>query len=209
MLAGVVVSDTDVCAAVRADANNSGGDMEGLAFRMIKLMDVSGLLDLIRPEDWQEITARQEVEGTAHSDTETIYLRWCKGRDIHSVFNDLDAVDYPALDRMPVFRVLLDEIIDAVGGTLGRAMIVKLKSGGHIDKHVDEGYYADNHTRYHLVLEAEDNVFFMVDQSSEHHYETVCMRPGELWWFNHKRKHCVDNCSDWDRIHLIVDVRHH
>lgn len=208
MFSGVVVGFTTVCVSGWMLYPSGGGDVEGLAFKKIKDIDVDGLLDEIKAEDWKEITARQDTPGTSHSETETIFLRCCKGHDLESVFNDTDAVDYPWLDRHPEFKQILREIFHAVDGVeLGRALLVKLKEGGRVDKHIDEGAYSDYYQRFHLCLSSADNVFFMVDQSSENHYESVIMKPGELWWFDHKKPHCVDNLSDVDRIHLIVDVK--
>lgn len=154
-----------------------------------------------RPELWGEITARQEAPGSPHKDTEAIFLRWCEGQDLDSVFNDLEAVDYPAASTlMPEVGHAVLALLTMLGETaeLGRVMIVKLKPGGHITPHVDEGRYADYYDRFHVCLEGECD--FTVAG------KTFTCRPGEGWWFNHKRKHEVRNNSTSDRLHLIVDV---
>jgi quercetin dioxygenase-like cupin family protein len=153
------------------------------------------------PELWGEITARQEAPGSPHKDTEAIFLRWCEQQDAYSVFQDLQAVDYPAASLlMPEVGHVLLALLTMLGETaeLGRVMIVKLKPGGHITPHVDEGLYADFYDRFHVCLSGECE-FTVAGQ-------TFTCRPGEGWWFNHKRKHEVRNNGSTDRIHMIVDV---
>lgn len=160
-----------------------------------------------QPSLWGDITARQDHPLSPHRDTEAIFLRWCAGRDAVSVFTDQHTVEYPAFHQLHRQTwPLLDAIYANVGGLeLGRAMIVNLKPGGSITPHADEGAYADRFERFHLPLCSGPDNFFHVD-ADEGPTETVHMRPGELWWFDHKRTHWVANCSAQPRIHLIVDI---
>lgn len=161
-----------------------------------------------RPELWGEITDRQSYPGSAHRDTEAVFLRWCAGRDAISAFTDLQSVEYRAMhvlhrEAWP----LLDAVYAAVGGReLGRAMVVNLKPGGSITPHADEGAYADTFERFHVPLRSGADCFFHVAGERES-YETVRMRPGELWWFNHKQTHWVGNVSHEPRWNLIVDIK--
>lgn len=154
------------------------------------------------PELWGEITARQDHPASPHRDTEAVFLRWCAALDVASVFNDLHAVDYPALRALRgSLDPLLAEVYGRVGGTeLGRVMLVSLKPGGTITPHIDEGAYADHYERFHLSLQSEPgNAFYAGDEGTH-------MLPGELWWFNHKELHSVVNFSSTPRLHLIADI---
>jgi quercetin dioxygenase-like cupin family protein len=172
--------------------------------RVAEHINVAPLLKKLErhPQLWGEITARQEAPGSPHKDTEAIFLRWCRDTaDAWSVFNDLEAVDYPAAQvLMPEAGHALLALLTMLGETaeLGRVMIVRLKPGGHITPHVDEGRYADFYDRFHICLSGECD--FTVAG------KTFTCRPGEGWWFNHKRKHEVRNASGADRLHMIVDV---
>lgn len=158
-----------------------------------------------RPDLWDQITKRQTINGSPHTDTRSIFLRWAENQTLEAVFNDLDAIDYPAFEDLPEFRPIITDILRAVSAThLGRAIIVDLKPGGFITPHVDEGSYADHYERFHLVLKSEPGNSFHV-QTSHQFSEAMQMRTGELWWFNHKKEHCVYNNSKHSRIHLIVD----
>lgn len=158
------------------------------------------------PELWAQITARQDTPGSPHKDTESIVLRWAEDQSISAVFNDVRAVDYPAAEvLMPevgrVMQALMHGIDPEQKLMLGRVLIVKLKPGGCITPHMDEGYYADFYDRFHVVLSSARGSAFVVGN------EKRAFNQGEAFWFNHKREHTAVNDSSEDRIHLIADVR--
>lgn len=155
---------------------------------------------------WQQITARQDTPGTCHQDTETIFFRWSADQSIEAVFTDLKAVNYPAMEGLPCVKELVIKAHGIVGGELGRAILVKLKPGGEITPHIDEGLYADYYDRFHLpiVSRVGNNLYVGEDERSG---EYCHMLPGELWWFDHKKKHFAVNSSNDDRLHLIIDIK--
>lgn len=164
-------------------------------------INVQPLLDKITPEMWGENTDRQTYDGTAHADTETIYLRWCKSRTIDAAFSEIEAEDIPHFLTSALADIVI-AVLKSIGdaGQLGRVMIVKLKSGGKIKAHTDDGRYADHYDRFHVSLQSDAGNMFHVGGGAFH------ALPGECWWFNHKREHWVENNSSRDRIHLIIDV---
>ena len=175
--------------------------------RIASGLDVAPLLNAIwgQPELWKQIVARQLTPGSPHKDTETIFLRWAEKLTVEDVFTAIPAVDYPALDRLPEAKSLISQIMSKVGSNeLGRVIITKLRPGGSIDTHADEGAYADHYERFHLALTADGGAWFTSYLDADR-AETVRMWPGELYWFHHKREHTYVNCGDTDRIHLIVD----
>lgn len=171
-------------------------------------VDVSPLLQKLnlKSDLFNEVTARQEVPGTPHLDTQSIFLRWARELSLDATFNDIEAVNRPCLDLLPEAL----DLIDLIAATtechkLGRCLIVALNPGGFINPHADEGAYADYYERFHLSLQSDEgNAFF--SEWTPGHGEFVHMKPGELWTFNHKRTHWLVNNSDTPRIHLIVDA---
>lgn len=158
----------------------------------------------IPPELWAQETWRQEAEGSAHGDTETIFLRMCRPRTAWAVFNDLQAflTEYSPRFADACASVLAHTIIDFPKSNvveIGRIMLVKLRAGGQIQPHIDQGKYADYYDRMHYVIGGECD-FTCGD-------ETVHMRQGEAWWFNHRLMHSVVNNDAEDRVHLIIDYR--
>jgi len=158
-----------------------------------------------QPELWGEITARQDTPGSAHKYTEAIFLRWCETKTVAAAFTEIPAVDYKAYSKLPEARELVEFVESLVGSKeLGRVLVVKLKSGGEIFPHPDEGQYADHYERFHVSLKSDQgNLFFSGEPGKA--FEAVHMEPGEIWWFNHKRVHWVVNSSVNPRIHLIID----
>ena len=154
------------------------------------------------PEFWDEIKIRQEAPGTAHSDTECIYVRGPEAFTVESYFDDVGSYDYPAMDLFMVeLKYLLGPIIQIMGvKELGRILIVKLKPGGKIVPHIDEGRYSDYFSRYHLPIVTNPDAYYRVEN------EFIHMKVGEFWQFNHKKEHTAGNEGAEDRIHLIVDM---
>lgn len=155
-----------------------------------------------KPELWDEVTARQDYPASPHHDTKAIWLRGPKQLSVESVFNDLHATDYPSAHALsPHIVELLAPVLWSLRITeLGRVMIVSLKPGGSIDRHADEGAYAEHYSRFHLVLSSDEGNEFACGD------ETVHMKTGEVWWFNHQLEHAVVNRSQRERIHLIFDA---
>lgn len=150
------------------------------------------------PAAWDLITARQEYEGSAHRDTQSIVLRG--PTTLENIFDNLEAVDFEVLNYLPATLDLLARMARAVQAReVGRAMVVRLRAGGRVAPHVDCGQYARYFARFHLVLTSSPECWFHAGG------ERVNMAPGELWWFNHQVEHEVRNGGE-DRIHLIVDM---
>lgn len=171
-------------------------------------LQIDPLLDAVMKNSylWGENTKRQDWPGSPHKYTQAIYLRWPESQSVEAAFFETEAIDYPAFDILPEARPLVAEIVKAVGGKkLGRVMIVKLESGQSIEKHADEGLVADTYERFHLPLYSlAGNWFFSLNNNGTG--EVVHMNPAELWFFDHKKTHWVENDSFAPRIHLILDI---
>ena len=153
-----------------------------------------------RPELWDLFTLRQEYEGTAHRDTKTIILNAPRSGSLEGITDNLDYVDLELLHDLPCIYDLLCRASAMVQSRdIGRLMIVKLRQGGHVTPHRDEGGYARYFARFHLVLSSSPDCWFRAGD------ERVNMAPGELWWFNHQVEHEVRNGGP-DRIHIIMDA---
>jgi GNAT superfamily N-acetyltransferase len=164
---------------------------------------ISGLGQLAPAELWDAFTARQNAPGSPHHDTRCIVLRGPAADVITSdvVFNMLESVDTPAVEMLPAVRDLCAAACRRIRAVaLGRVMLVELAPGGHIDRHVDEGAYAEHFERFHLVLQSDEGNTF------HNGAEAIHMKPGELWKFNHRAEHEVFNQSARPRIHLIIDA---
>ncbi len=112
---------------------------------------------------------------------------------------------YPAWHTLPQLRPIIFGLMNRVSAyELGRVVITKLAPGGRILPHADTmGDYANDEdgARYHVILQGCPGSLFRAGD------ETVNMRTGEVWWFNHLAEHEVVNNSSDDRIHLLVDTK--
>lgn len=155
-----------------------------------------------KPWLWEQFTVRQTFPGSAHHDTECIVLRGPDPMSDIDVFDNLNTIPWSALDELPACVSLVLQLMarDHMR-PVGRVMVVRLKPGGVIDPHIDEGTYAAHHARYHIPIESGVGDAFTCGD------ETVTMLPGSAWWFNHRVLHHVRNdTSNW-RTHLIVDMQ--
>lgn len=181
----------------------------GLSFEKVRSnIHVAPLLTQVseNPYLFKEFLQRQQYPGTAHSETETIYIRWAPEFTYESIFDSLDSVDYAAIEQLDsVKKIIVDVMLAVHAKDLGRVIITKLEPGGFIDPHVDEGKYAGHFERFHIPLYAKDGCVFFVE-NNRGEGEFANMREGELWWFNHQKKHWVVNSSQEPRVHLIIDA---
>lgn len=171
--------------------------------QVLRGLDVSmARAELARhPLLWEQFTVRQTYPGSAHHDTQCIVLRGPDPRSDVDVFDDLVSLAWPALDDLPhAVNLVLQLMARSHTRPVGRVMLARLRPGGAIDPHVDEGDYAANTSRYHIPIESGEGDAFTCGD------ETVTMLPGSCWWFNHRVRHHVrNNTPNW-RTHLIVDL---
>lgn len=172
--------------------------------RLAENLNVEPVLGALnaRPELWDEITARQDHPGSPHHDTRCIWARGPRELSIEAVFNDVASTDYPAMHTLaPELYPLMNPVLRTMGVEhLGRVLITTLKPGGAIDPHEDQGLYAKTFSRFHIALSSKPGNVFGCGA------EQVHMKPGELWWFNHRDEHWLRNDSDEERIHIIFDA---
>lgn len=163
-------------------------------------LDTQPLLDELAANEtlWNALTLRQSYPGSAHADTQSIILRGPP--DARDVFNDLRLCDYAYRSMLPAANAVLKHcraLVDPL--PLARVMLVRLKAGGQITPHADQGLYARSTRRYHLALQSTPDCLFSAGD------ETIHISPGELWWFDHHATHSVQNNGP-PRVHLIFDL---
>lgn len=164
------------------------------------------------PDLWKENTWRQDyvVRGerpiSPQQDTEAVMFRWAPENKIESVRDSLDVLVHSNAHTIKEFAPHLLACLSFINPEeVGRVFVAKLKSGGFVIPHQDYGMYADHFERFHLVLTSDPgNMFFVQDANG--HREEAYMKPGELFWFNHKETHWAVNNSSRPRMHLIIDA---
>lgn len=173
---------------------------------VLRGLPVQPLLSAIKAEYWEDISIRQQYPGSAHRDTECIFLR---GPASFLNFFDTTAQDYPRLEPlmptlMPVMRPLL-HLLQCSGAGIGRIMLVRLNPRGHVRIHTDTGPYADAFQRHHVVLSSNEHCSYHCGESTIHASHDGGV-PGDCFWFDHHKPHYSHNHGDTPRVHLIVDT---
>ncbi|MCP3137687.1 aspartyl/asparaginyl beta-hydroxylase domain-containing protein [Pyxidicoccus xibeiensis] len=104
--------------------------------------------------------------------------------------------DTPLLSRCPAFRAALA----AFQCPIGSARLLKLAAGARIREHTDYNLgFDDGEVRLHIpIVTHPDLAFFLAGQR-------VVLQPGECWYLDFNLPHRVENPSDTDRVHLVLD----
>jgi Aspartyl/Asparaginyl beta-hydroxylase len=179
-------------------------------YRLAAGVDIVPLANALarQPSLWNKNRFRTEFPGTPHGDVDDIWLRFSdtdKCDTTTNVIGDDFPIWHPAATKLPQAKpIVLDLMRRVEAYELGRVLVTRLRPGGRILPHADtDGSYVntEDRVRYHVVVAGEPGSMYRTGN------ETVCMRTGEVWWFNPMIEHEIINNSADDRIHLLVDMR--
>jgi hypothetical protein len=105
--------------------------------------------------------------------------------------------DRPALAHLPYARVIISQLL---GAPPLRCLLARLRPGGKVEPHVDQGTYFDKSLRVHVPVESNGNVWMVCAG------QRYVMQPGEVWTLNNRARHAVWNAHPTlPRTHLICD----
>ena len=103
----------------------------------------------------------------------------------------------PALAVSPYFA----EVLGAFPGKRHRVRLMRLKPGGRIYRHSDPLHMISSTlTRIHIPIVTSPGVSFLVNDTP------IPFHPGEAWTIDVRFPHEVENRSDRDRVHLVIDL---
>lgn len=175
------------------------------AFTPLFQVDIGPILNSL-PSHRHMFSFAGHAKGGALDHAASIYLRGPVESSVEERWHqDVPHKNYHALEHWPEMDVLLTSIGDRLFGgerhKLGKAMLVRLRPGGWIDWHVDEGSYADAHWRGHLPIVTNDGCHVFSGIHAGH------LPPGHFFKFDNSALHSGINTGRTERIHLIVDWR--
>lgn len=157
-----------------------------------------------QPELWNQNKLRTTYEGTVHAEADDIWLRFndVNNASANEIMDGHESIDYPAFASLPQARPLVFDLMRIVEGKrLGRVLITKLTPGKKIYPHEDSGDHASYYERYHIILQNSPGSVFRCGD------EVICMKTGDVYWFNNAIEHEVINNSSDDRVTMIVDIK--
>lgn len=159
---------------------------------------------------WNQYKYRTTFDGTPFEGMDDIVMRYSRPEkyegvvDPKALVNDTDLVLYPAWSELPeAHDVIFNLMRRHKAVSLGRVLIDRLPPGGVIKAHADNyGKYAlrTDGMRFHVCVFGQPGVLFHCGD------ETIMAKTDEVWWFDHKQVHAVENNSADERIHLLVDI---
>lgn len=148
----------------------------------------------IATEIWAASNRNKRFE--VHSDTQSV----------HFIFDHNFAHFNPTyLSSYYHFIHLLQPIENIISeyfksdGFIGRLIMAKLSANGEIPPHIDTGYSLLHCHRIHVPLVTNENVIFTIGGEGRN------LKVGEMWEINNATVHGVENNSNEDRIHMIID----
>jgi hypothetical protein len=147
--------------------------------------------------DWKLHYQTMHYEG----DWKAIPLRSVGGQSgdiIISPLNDAAYEDTVFLDHCNYIK----EILSFFRCPLMAVRLLKLNTGGVIKEHRDaELNFEKGEVRIHIPVRTDEKVEFFLDK------ERIYLQEGECWYMNFNLPHYINNFSDIDRVHLVIDAK--
>ncbi len=173
-------------------------------------VDVAPLVAALdgHPELWDENTLRKSRDGSPHRGMSDIWIRYndkseCERTGDWSKFNDPhDSVWYPAYALLPELKpIIFDLMREVEAERLGGVLITRIPPGSGIAPHIDRGWHVEYYDKYYVSLKSSPGATF--------HCGDECINPaaGDIWLFDNRVEHWVENASESDRVTLIVCIR--
>lgn len=174
--------------------------LESFNFNNLGNYDVSLIKNYILNfvDEWFIDTSRQEIfDAHKHTNSYFVYkadLKWTNSSPfvVEKKIND---------DKLfEMIDPIIKDLESKHDGIRGNVLFIKLKAGQNIPSHQDSGNYLVSSRRHHIPIITSDDTWFSVGS------EKINMAVGECWEINNTRFHSVENNSNIDRVHLLIDI---
>lgn len=165
----------------------------------VKIENIKKEVELF-DDEWFIDTSRQESY-KVHKKTfcySLIYLNydWLPGDSVKFKNMNMFKNKMSQLELKNIYS-MLESIYD---GKVVGSELIKMSNNTKINKHIDGGdilYFA---RRIHVPIITTDGVIFNVNKDS------INMKEGICYEINNAMPHSVENPTDIDRVHLIIDI---
>lgn len=174
--------------------------LKNFIYRNIGFIPVESLKDKLNSLNkfyWNKNDSRKIFD--SQKEVDTIFVE--HENDIFNpVFFSKFRDDYIIEFLNPEYNFILEKIKQFLGyGIQKRVFLAKLEPKRNIAPHGDYGYHLENCRRIHIPIKSNPNVFFFIN------HEKYSFQEGLIFEINNQLVHSVENNSDEERIHLIID----
>jgi hypothetical protein len=160
----------------------------------VNIKEIKSFVQTLTDEDWNFWDYRQKTY-KVHSRTKSYPLIWTDSS------NNVNVIETDKFDIIwDILSPTIARLEQYYNGRYVNIMFAKLISGEKIDAHIDVKEILRNVHRCHLPIQTNSNVVFSINKT---HY---FLEEGYFYEINNCVEHGVDNNSDEDRVHLIIDI---
>lgn len=160
------------------------------------------------PELWGQYGWRKEAPGSPHAQMTDVWVRYNDVRPFLAKgsmagFNDEhEGVWYPAYEKLPALKDIIYPLMREVEGErIGAVLITKIPPGQGIAKHRDASWHVEHYDKFYVSMQSAPGALFCSGT------DALNPAPGEVWRFDNRREHWVENNSSEDRVTLIICIR--
>lgn len=183
--------------------------------RMVKILEGVKIQTLLaeieaNPDLWNRYEHRTRLyNGSPHAEVDDIWIRYNAIENFDPLHPELfgeehESVYYPESEQLPSLVPLLGNLCAITDTTkLGGVLITRIPAGKKVDWHNDGGRWHSEYylNKYLLLLKSAPGQKFRFE--NEEHEGAA----GDMFLFDNRFPHCVENNSDTDRISLILACR--
>ena len=171
-----------------------------IGYKVVGEFDVSKIAEEIsnlHQEVWERNQSRQ-LRSYEHQHTKSVF--------IYDVAASWDGSGYPIQNYFvnENLNQYTDNIVNSLqklyNGKVGKVLYINLPAGKNIRVHKDHHYYLNSVHRCHIPIITNDKVDFYLNDG------VINMKTGICYEINNSDNHGVDNRSELDRIHLLIDI---
>ena len=174
--------------------------MKNFNYKFLEVVSTKAWVEKInklKEEDWYEWTEKQDVS-IVHSKTSNIGLKYDIDYGANYIREGKESKFYEYFyDELNAVELVIKKYYG--DGKILRAELARLHKHCSVPNHIDKGVSLYNNNRIHLPIITDPKVKFWVKN------ETTYMKEGHLTEINNVGEHGVENNSNIDRIHLIID----
>jgi len=177
-------------------------------------INVAPLLEQIaqHPELWDAHTRRKTAPQTAHGEMSDIWVRYNnvaphEESGDYSTFNDRHVpIWYNSWDILTELKPIVFNIMAAVRGEMiGAVLITRIPPGGKIKAHKDDSWHVDYYEKFYVSLENSPGAVYGCEHEGVE--QKIEPKPGDLYLFDNRKLHWVENNSDSNKTTLIICIR--